>query len=283
MSKLRLRLFQLDIRSTISENLNLIENAARATWHPQNIDEERLAKTSDKSSQKAEGNCDVLLLPELFTTGYYTREKMEKLAETMEGNTVTTLKRIVRETGISIGCGSFVEKDGDRLYNTTFALNKKGQLINRYRKTHLFTPMNEDKIFEPGDRVHSFTCNGINIGTILCYEIRFPELTRKLALDGAKIIFCPCEWPNPKSDVLYTLSKARAIENQLYFVTINRVGIQGKYEFCGKSMVVSPNGKVLAMGSDNDEEIIDVELDLSLVEKYRNEIPALSERKPELY
>jgi predicted amidohydrolase len=278
MNKVRLRIFQMDIRSAPAENLSAVSNAAGAKWRQQNILGE--GKSTQSSAAEKDAKCDVLLLPELFTTGYHGSAKMKSLAEDIDGNTVTTLKRIAREREICIGCGSFIENDDGKILNTSIAINKKGQLKNRYRKTHLFTVMGEEKIFQPGYRLETFMCNGISIGTVICYEIRFPELARKHALSGARIIFCPAQWPQPKGDILFTLARARAIENQLFFVVANRVGIQGKYEFCGKSGVFAPDGEVIALGSETEEEIIDVEIDLDYVEKYRNDIPAMKERRP---
>jgi predicted amidohydrolase len=282
MKTIRLRLFQSDIRNSINENLSLIENISQMKWSPQNIDISNYIsqKTMNRESQSS---CDVLVLPELFTTGYHSPEKMHELAEDINGPTVSTLKRITRENNISIGAGSFIEKDGDRYYNTSISMNSKGQLLNRYRKTHLFTPMGEEEMFSPGDRLTTFKCFDTIIGVLTCYELRFPEIARRLALDGAKIIFCPVNWPHPRADIMYNLARARAIENQLFFVVVNRVGTQGKWYFCGQSMVCAPDGKVLALGSEENEERIDVEINLEDVEKYRQEIPSLKERRPEIY
>ena len=114
MNRLHLRLIQMDIRPSKEENLDFIENAINSKWKPQNIDD----SSSDSDEEKKQphgGVCEVLALPELFTTGYYKREKMVDLAENMNGFTATFLKRIVREKGISIGAGSFAEDDSNTL------------------------------------------------------------------------------------------------------------------------------------------------------------------------
>jgi len=265
----------MDIRDSIEENLFLIEKITEKKWSPKN--------NATESTKEDEPQFDMLLLPELFTTGYHPKEVMRGLAEDINGETLAFLKKLAREKNINIGAGTFPEEDKGNIFNSSVAINSKGQLINIYRKTHLFGVMKEDKIFKPGNIIRTCENGGLICGTIICYEIRFPEIARKLALQGAKIIFCPAEWPHPKSTILYTLARARAIENQLFFIVINRVGKQRGFQFCGTSMVCAPDGTLLAVGKKDREEIIDVELDLDEVDRYRTEITSLKDRREKLY
>ncbi|HBI05283.1 MAG TPA: carbon-nitrogen hydrolase, partial [Paenibacillaceae bacterium] len=114
------------------------------------------------------------------------------------------------------------------------------------------------------------------------YDIRFPELARSYALDGAGILVNSAEWPHPRLNHWRTLMQARAIENQMYVVACNRVGISGKTEFCGHSMVIDPWGEILVEGGE-EEAILIAEIDLTLIEEVRGKIPVFADRRPDLY
>jgi omega-amidase len=117
---------------------------------------------------------------------------------------------------------------------------------------------------------------------MICYDIRFPELARTLALDGAKILFVPAEWPHPRLHHWRTLLMARAIENQMFVVSCNRVGTSGSTHFFGHSLIIDPWGEIIAEGAEH-EEIITAALDLTEVDKVRGRIPVFEDRRPELY
>jgi omega-amidase len=280
MKSIRIRLFQISLSTTVSENLEKVEKAVSIPFHSGKTGRPLPKRLSGKT---AHNHFDFLVLPELFTTGYHSKNKMKMLAEEIDGRTAGTLKRLARETGISVAAGSFIENDGGRLYNTSITIDRNGKLIATYRKTHLFTVLNEDKLLSPGNAIDIFRIGKITAGTLTCFELRFPEIARKLAIQGAQILFCPVEWSHPKSEILFTLARARAIENQVFVALANIVGRSGGLDFCGGSMVVAPDGTVLARGSEDREEIIDAEIDLRCVGKYRKQIPALSLRREDLY
>ena len=142
--------------------------------------------------------------------------------------------------------------------------------------------MNEEKHLVAGNHVGQFELEGVQAGMMICYDIRFPELTRKLALGGAKVLFIPAEWPHPRLHHWRTLLMARAIENQMYIVACNRVGVSEGTEFFGHSIIIDPWGEIIAEGSE-DEMIITAELDLGLVDQVRQRIPVFEDRRPQLY
>ena len=280
MKKVRIRLFQISVSPTVEENLGKVERAVSMPWKP--------GKTGRPLPRKAGKKCarnhfDFLVLPELFTTGYHNKDKMKILAEDMNGATVETLKRIVRQYGIALAAGSFIENKQGTVHNASIAIDRKGRLVNAYRKTHLFSVLKEDKLLSPGNEIDVFRIEKITAGTLTCFEIRFPEIARKLTLQGAQILFCPVEWSHPKSEILFTLARARAIENQIFLALTNITGKSGGLNFCGGSMIIAPDGTVLARGSGDKEEIIDAEIDLRHVSIYRKQIPALSLRRENLY
>lgn len=219
----------------------------------------------------------LIVLPEMWNTGYAWRKLgglSERTPEILE-----ELKRASKKGSIIIG--SIPEKYGNDIYNTAYVIDS-GRLIGKYRKIHLFTPMKEDYFLKAGSE--PLLCNTSigKIGVLICYDVRFPELARKLTLEGAEMLVVPAEWPHPRLDHWRTILKARAIENQLFVIAANRCGKQGMVRFCGNSMVVNPWGEVIAEAGEK-EETITAEIDLGLVSKYRNEMPALKDRRQEVY
>jgi predicted amidohydrolase len=160
--------------------------------------------------------------------------------------------------------------------------NREGQRIADYSKIHLFRLMEEEKYLASGDRVGTLAIGDIPAGVMICYDIRFPELSRKLALEGAKLVFVPAEWPKPRLHHWRTLQMARAIENQMFVISCNRVGISGSTEFFGHSMVIDPWGEVIAEG-DETEQIIRASINLDDVDRVRRTIPIFEDRRPSLY
>lgn len=218
----------------------------------------------------------LILLPEMWSTGYAWR-KLAKLSE----QTPQILKELMSASKKAVIIGSMPEKDGDDIYNTAYVIDS-GKLIGKYRKIHLFTPMKEDYFLKPGNKTLLGDTSVGKIGVLICYDVRFPELARKLTLEGAEILVVPAEWPHPRLDHWKTILKARAIENQLFVIAANRCGKQGMVRFCGNSMIVNPWGEVIA-NADEDEATVKAEIDLGLVNKYREDMPALKSRRPEVY
>ncbi len=218
----------------------------------------------------------LILLPEMWSTGYAWR-KLAKLSE----QTPQILKELMNASKKAVIIGSVPEKNGDDIYNTAYVIDS-GELIGEYRKIHLFTPMKEDYFLKPGNKTLLCDTSVGKIGVMICYDVRFPELARKLTLEGAEILVVPAEWPHHRLDHWKTILRARAIENQLFVIAANRCGKQGMVRFCGNSMIVNPWGEVIA-NADEDEATVKAEIDLGLVAKYRVDMPALKSRRPEVY
>ena len=220
-----------------------------------------------------------VVLPELWTTGY-SLENIRELAEPLDGTTVTTLLDICSKWKTHV-IGSIAELREGKIFNTAAILGPEG-VLGSYSKVHLFRLMDEHKYFSPGDSCAIFETSFGKVGLIICYDLRFPELTRKIALNGARILFVPAEWPYPRVAAWELLLKARAIENQMFVVAANRVGSDEKNTFFGHSMVLDPMGEVLVSGGDA-ELILTCELDMGLVDKTRSLIPCFEDRRPDLY
>jgi len=219
----------------------------------------------------------LIVLPEMWSTGYAWR-KLGNLSERTP-EILQELKKASKKGAVIIG--SMPEMDGIDIYNTAYVIDS-GRLTGKYRKVHLFTPMKEDLFLKAGNK--PLLCNTSigKIGVLICYDVRFPELARRLTLEGAEMLVVPAEWPHPRLDHWKTILKARAIENQLFVMAANRGGKQGMVKFCGNSMIVNPWGEVIAEAGEG-EETITAEIDLNLVTRYRKDMPALKDRREEVY
>ena len=212
---------------------------------------------------------DLLVLPELFNTGYQFQSLAEarNLSEPIpDGPTTEFLIDWARETGITIVAG-LAERDGKALYNSAVIVGPKG-FIGKFRKAHIFDT--ENNFFEPGDLPFTvFDAGFAKIGIMICFDWRFPETARTLALQGADII------AHPSNLVLPHCPQAmitRCLENRVYAVTTDRVGSEKRVageplKFIGQSQVVDPDGTVLVRASEDHEEAHVVEINL---EKARN-------------
>ena len=224
---------------------------------------------------------DVLVLPELWNTGY-ALDRIHELADPGGQRTRQFLSGFAGEHGVHLVGGSVAEKKDGGIYNTMYVFNREGKQTAEYSKIHLFRLMEEEKYLQAGGKTVTFPLEGFTAGAAICYDIRFPELPRRLALDGADVMFVPAQWPHPRLEHWLTLLKARAIENQMYVAACNRVGKSNDEVFCGHSVIIDPWGETVAAGGE-EEGIINGVLDPSLPEQVRERIPVFDDRKPEVY
>jgi omega-amidase len=227
-----------------------------------------------------------LFLPEMCTTGFAWK-KYPELAKA-EADTITTISDIAKTSQIAI-CGSFLEQsECAHPANTLFYFNRSGELAAKYRKVHLFTLFGEEKYIEPGNAIITANTDMGIIGCSICYDLRFPELFRECALDGAQIQILPAAFPHPRLEHWRTLVRARAIENQCFFIATNQCGKEvhssevGETHYFGHSMIVNPWGEILAE-ADESEGLIFADIDISVVDETRNQLTALNDRRPDLY
>ena len=224
---------------------------------------------------------DVVVFPEMWNTGYALTE-IRTIADPAGKRTKELLSAFGKKHRIYIIGGSIAELKGDQVYNTAYAFDRDGNEIADYSKIHLFRLMEEEKYLAAGDKHGKLTIEGVQAGLMICYDIRFPELTRKLALEGAKLMFVPAEWPHPRLHHWRTLLTARAIENQMFVIACNRMGTSGDTAFFGHSVVIDPWGEIVAEAGE-EETILYAEIDLSLVDAVRSKIPVFEDRRPALY
>jgi predicted amidohydrolase len=236
--------------------------------------------------EQSSGRADVVCFPELFSTGYHLDlidGHFYELAEPIPGPTTELMGRKAQKHGLSV-LGTIVERDGADdgvLYDTTFLLNAEGRLVGKYRKSHLYPP--ERRYFRGGDRLPVFDLDGVTVGVAICFEHAFPQIFTTLALQGAQIVFIPSAVPVGYEYLLNLRTRARAQDNQIFTVAVNRVGREGDVSYCGLSQVVSPRGEVIARASSADEELLVTELDFALISRERDQEPVLKNLRPRLY
>ena len=197
-------------------------------------------------------NSDVILLPELWSTGYYPTP-VENFADADGTRTKKFLCAAAKKFSVNIIGGSVIVESGGKIFNRCLVANRHGEIVAAYDKTHLFSFAQEDKVFCAGEKISVVELDGVRCGLAICYDLRFPEFIRKIALKGAEIIFIPAAWSLKRLVPRQTLTKARAIENQIFVVFANS---------SGKSEVVNPRGEVV-VESGRGEEILSAEINLN--------------------
>jgi predicted amidohydrolase len=257
-----------------------------------NEDKARNLKLVDKFIGNAvKDNARVVVLPEMFNCCGHTKVMVEK-AEDIPGRTINFLSDKARTHKIYIVCGSVFEKVRNRMvHNTSVIVGPSGEILVKYSKIHLFDVDIQDKIrykesenVVAGHKIVTANMGGVDIGLSICYDLRFCELFRSLALNGAKVIFIPSAFTETTGEYHWEpLIKARAIENQVFVVAANQIGTSPNDITCyGKSMIVDPWGRVLAKAKD-DENVITAMIDLDILKEVRTEIPLFEHRRTDLY
>ena len=238
--------------------------------------------------EAAGAGAELLVLPECAIPGYMFDSAEEALpyAEEIPGPSTEAFERECRRLGIHAICG-LLERDGDILHNAAILVGPDG-LIGSYRKTHL-PFLGVDRFVVPGDELKVFDTALGRIGLIICYDLRFPEVTRTLALRGADMVALPTNFPMAAKVQTELITVARAAENRIYLLAANRVGKERWGEFCGWSQIVDPYGTRLAEAGETEEALLLAEVD---VEKARDkdyivpgeyELYLFGHRRPELY
>ena len=244
--------------------------------------EENFARASALTEHAAADRPDVILLPETWNTGFYPQHGLSELALGAGERVKAEIGALAKKHGVNIIAGSVSDCRGGALYNTAYVFDRTGKCIASYDKTHLFSPMGEDERYTAGNSLCTFALDGVRCGLVICYDIRFPELARSLALKGTDVLFAVSQWPEVRVPQLHALLSARAIENQVFAVCCNSCGESPNTKFGGQSIAIDPLGNIIAKAG-KDETILTAELDLSLLSDIRSAIPVFRDRRPELY
>ena len=225
---------------------------------------------------------DVILLPETWNVGFFPKDTLREHSDDNCRRVISEIGALAKELNVNIVAGSVANNRGGEVYNTSVTFNRQGEVVNVYDKTHLFSPMGEHEYFQKGKNVLRFTLDGFSCGVIICYDIRFPELTRKMSVEGLDFLFVVSQWPKVRVPQLKALLRARAIENQCFAVCCNSCGKAGSTVYGGNSMIFDPLGELLCEAGDS-QQIIFAECETGNLSQIRNTINVFSDRRPELY
>ncbi|WNB90658.1 carbon-nitrogen family hydrolase [Bacillus sp. NEB1478] len=225
---------------------------------------------------------DTIVLPELWDTGY-DLTRLDVISDDNGEKAKKLLSSLAKEFAVNIIGGSVAMRNEQSVYNTMMSFNRNGEHIGTYSKAHLITLMDEEKYISAGDATGLFKVDGILSAGVICYDIRFPEWIRKPFLNGAKVLFVPAQWPIQREIHWRALLIARAIENQCYVIACNRIGSDPNNTFAGQSMIIDPWGEIVAEASKTEEEILVADLSSTLVDEVRTKVPALNDRRVDLY
>jgi len=241
-------------------------------------------KIRDFSTRAKEGGAELIVFPEMADTGY-AMLVIQACARPWSEGAVPELQKIARDLSLAIISG-VSERDGASIYNSQVFIDANGDILGSYRKTHLFTaaPIGEDKCFAPGDELRSFPFGGFRLGLSICYDLRFPEVYRTLAIEEeANVFIVSSAWPFPRVEHFRILAAARAIENQSYMIVSNRVGTDDGVTCCGSSAIIDPYGVAIASASTDREELILGGISQEAIGSVRNKMAVFIQRRPDLY
>ncbi len=240
-----------------------------------------LCTARDVTAQAADQEIDLLMLPELWPTGY-DLVRAGAYACPLDEGPFALMAELARAHQIYI-TGTALEANPDGYpFNTAVLYGPEGNRIGAYRKVHLFPPLGEVEHMAPGQALPTFDLPWGRTALAICYDLRFPELWRSYTDAGAKLILIPAEWPVQRVEHWQLLLRARAVENQFFVAGCNRAGADTDGEYGGHSAVIDPWGRVLVEGG-LESGLFFATLDLDEVSRSRRRLPALDDRRPEVY
>jgi len=251
---------------------------------------DRMIRHLDEAGRRGS---QLTVLPEVWTgLGFSDPNMHREIAEEIPGPVTDRLCEKAREYEMAI-CGSLYERDGNAVHNTAPIISQGGEIVGRYRKTHLFDVPNrtdirsgikESERITAGDELPVFDLQFARVGVSICSDLRFPEVYRELALKGSEVTLCVSAFLAPRVDHWEFLLRTRASENQTYVVASGQVGTEPKsgIGFVGRSMVVDPWGTIVATASDT-ETVMTTVIDLDYIAEVRRRWPLLEQRRPKLY
>ena len=225
------------------------------------------------------GHVDMVCLPELWTVGAFSSSDMEMYAVERNSTFISDLGDAARDAQVWLHAGSFVERDGEQLFNTSMVFRPDGSVAAHYRKIHLFGfDGGESALLTRGTDLVAVDDTPLGtLGLTTCYDLRFPELFRTLLSQEVESFVVTSGWPLSRLHHWEILLQARAIENQAWVIACNATGLSGEVQLAGHSIVVSPQGRIVAQAGV-EEMVLNAEVDVDEVAKWRAAFPVLHDR-----
>jgi predicted amidohydrolase len=245
-------------------------------------DKEGNLKNMEAALKKAsEESADILILPELNLSGLVSKEQLKTIAEPREGESFSRIQNMLKKYPVSLlySFPEFVSEE--EIYITSCFMDKEGQALAYYRKTHLYT--DENQLFSRGEGWTKVSLGSFSIGLLTCYDIEFPECARTLALQGVNLLIVNAANMAPYEYIHRLFIRARALENQCFVVYCNRIGMNEKYEYHGQSAVIGPDGKMIAEIAEGIEAVEIVDLAIEEIRKVTSVFNYREDRRHELY
>ena len=249
--------------------------------------ETNLKKIINFISKASQNKAKLVTFPEFmmfYTSSSQSPKQLAGLAETINGNFVSEIAKSAKENHIQV-VGSFYEKSAkkDRVYDTSFVIDKTGKVISTYRKIHLYDALGfrESDKMTSGSKIAKPVKTSVGkVGMMICYDLRFPEMSRSLAAAGSEVLVAPSAWVkgDMKEEHWLTINKTRAIENGCYVIAPDQVG----NIYCGRSVIVDPYGKIL-VDMKKKQGIAYADIDLKKIKQIRKVLPLLKNRRTDIY
>ena len=267
--------------------------AAQISCVPGDVDA-NLRKVRDFCERAKGSDAKLIVFPEMTDTGY-SMPMIRKHAAAWNEGAVPKLQRIAKEFSLTIVSG-VSEREGVSIYNAQVIVDRNGEVLAKYRKMHLVAaaPLDERSCFAAGDsfascmvdppKDGSAAADNFTFGLTICYDLRFPEICRKLTVEhGVNVFVTSSAWPFVRIEHLRVLALARAIENQCYLILANRVGTDDSVLFCGTSAILDPYGTILAAAPPDREELIYADINRETIDLVRSRMAVFEHRRPDLY
>ncbi len=253
--------------------------------------DKNIAKAMDMIREATSHNADLVVLPEMFNCPYDNQKFREYSEDRRNSKTLKSISHIARECAVYLVAGSIPESEGEKLYNTSFIINQQGDLIGSHRKLHLFDidvpreiNFKESETLTPGSEITVIETELCKLGVAICYDMRFPELLRLMALKGADLIVIPSAFNMITGPMHWECTiRSRAVDNQLYVAAASPArNLNASYIAYGHSMIVDPWGESIAI-TGSDEDIIYADIKHNRIKEIRDELPLLTDRRTDLY
>ena len=246
-------------------------------WEDKQANFDRVGKLLAASSIRPGA---LVALPEMFATGFSMH--VSKIAEPVEGETQKFLGALARQFKCFVMGGVVTRAPDGRGRNEAVVMGPEGVELARYCKMHPFSYAGETKHYQAGEGITLFEWHDFTVAPFVCYDLRFPEVTREAVRSGMELMVFIANWPQAREAHWLALLRARAIENQAYVVGVNRVGTDPHVQYSGHSLIVGPRGETLAEGC-GEQQLVTAEVELGPLLEYRQQFPTLTDIRPDFF